>query len=265
MRTDSTKISPAPLVSVIVPVWNGADWLDETVQSVLAQEHRPLELLLVDDGSTDGSGAKAADWAQRRPEVKLLQLAHGGVAKARNAGAEASSGGWISFLDQDDLWPVQALARHREHWRAHPETDGTMGRQHIFLQEGVPRPVWLKNEWLLSDQPGSTLGALVLRREVWERIGPFDASYSMGSDSDWLMRSREAGVHFAPLADVTLQRRIHEGNHSHDISTMRTDLIRALHLSLQRRKAAGESASLLSAEPSLETTQLGPTEPGTAT
>jgi glycosyltransferase involved in cell wall biosynthesis len=99
----------AVLVSVIVPVYNCADCLAETLESILAQTHRQLELICIDDGSTDGSGAILEDFAARDTRVQVLQQSNAGAGAARNLGLDAASGQWLAFLDADDLFEPRML------------------------------------------------------------------------------------------------------------------------------------------------------------
>ena len=104
-------MSPAPLVSVITPVWNAAATLAATVASVRAQSLPDWEMLIVDDGSTDGSPALAAALAAGEPRLRLLGWAENrGAAAARNAGIRAARGRYLAFLDADDLWRPGKLA-----------------------------------------------------------------------------------------------------------------------------------------------------------
>ena len=93
-----------PLVSAVMAVYNGADLIGESIASALAQSHESLELLVVDDGSTDATAALVGRWRERDRRVKLLSCAHGGQALALNLGIAASRGAYIARLDHDDLW-----------------------------------------------------------------------------------------------------------------------------------------------------------------
>ena len=93
-----------PFVSVIMAVYNGADLVGETIASVLAQSHEALELLVVDDGSTDATAVVVSEWARRDRRVKLLPRGHAGQAIALNDGIAASQGAYIARVDHDDLW-----------------------------------------------------------------------------------------------------------------------------------------------------------------
>src|SRR5262249_3984793 len=110
----------APLISCIVPVFNGECYLRETLESILAQTYQPLELIVVDDGSTDGTAAVAAGYGAR---IRYLWQAHAGALAARNRGLSAAQGEFIAFLDADDLWHHNKLARQIARLRERPAID----------------------------------------------------------------------------------------------------------------------------------------------
>ncbi len=99
------------LISVVIPVYNTRDTLGACVESMLAQTHACFELLLLDDGSTDGSGALCDAYAQKDARVRVLHLDHAGVAAARNRGIDAARGDFIGFVDSDDTAEPAYLAR----------------------------------------------------------------------------------------------------------------------------------------------------------
>ncbi len=118
-------MSPSPLVSVVAIFLNAERFLDEAIRSVLAQTHPAWELLLVDDGSTDGSGPLARGWAEREPE-RVRCLAHPGhrnlgMSASRNLGLQHARGEYLALLDADDLWLPEKLARQVAILEANPE------------------------------------------------------------------------------------------------------------------------------------------------
>src|SRR5436190_9496549 len=94
------------LISCIVPVFNGDRYLAETLDSILAQTHRPIEIIVVDDGSTDGTSAIAAEYGEK---IRYIRQENSGVASARNLGLQSARGDFIAFLDADDLWHAGKL------------------------------------------------------------------------------------------------------------------------------------------------------------
>lgn len=98
-----------PLISIIVPVYNVASYLPRTIESILSQDMSDFELLMLDDGSTDGSVKVMEEYAARDERLTVVQLNHGGVCRARNAGLERAQGEWIMFMDSDDTLTPGAL------------------------------------------------------------------------------------------------------------------------------------------------------------
>ena len=227
-------MTSALLVSVVVPVYNGERFLGEALDSVLSQAYEPLEVIVVDDGSTDDSGAVA----QSRP-VRYLRRAHEGVSAARNAGIAAAQGELIAFIDADDLWAPDALATQVRHLLAHPSTGIVLGQMRIVVEPGTPRPPWYRPEWESATVPSSQP---VARRSVFEEIGGFDPSYRMAEDIDWLARAQEAGVERAVLPDVVLIYRLHGANSTYEQDVAQSHTFRLLREMLARRRAVGYRA-----------------------
>lgn len=101
----------SPLVSVIIPAYNAEDLIGETLETVVLQSYENLEILVVDDGSTDGTVAVVEDWCVRDRRIRLIRQGNQGVCGARNAGIEAASGDYLAFLDADDLWHPEKIRR----------------------------------------------------------------------------------------------------------------------------------------------------------
>ncbi|RYG57930.1 hypothetical protein EON80_27670 [bacterium] len=141
------------------------------------------------------------------------------------------------MLDQDDVWPPTALRHHIEARQQHPNADATWGSQQLFLEPGASCPSWLRPHFLEHPTRGTFFSGFLARREVFERVGPLDESYLMGSDTDWFARAQEAQLNTIHLPEVTLLKRVHSENHSAQVETAHLDLTRALHASLQRRRA----------------------------
>ncbi|MDR2891159.1 MAG: glycosyltransferase [Alistipes sp.] len=133
------KIVTASLVSVIVPVYNAEKYLARAIDSVLAQTHKNLELILIDDGSMDGSGAICDDYATQDPRVKVIHKANGGVSAARNDGIEAAEGEFIAFCDNDDFMAPGMLARLLEIC-ADTDADIAHCRRERALIDTLPTP-----------------------------------------------------------------------------------------------------------------------------
>jgi glycosyltransferase involved in cell wall biosynthesis len=212
-----------PLVSAIVPVREGERYLGEALDSILAQDYPRLETIVVDDGSTDGSVALA-----RGRGVRVLEQENAGPGAARNAGVEASSGELLAFLDQDDAWLPGKVRTQVDALRASPDAAYAYARMEVVLEPGCDWPAWLDRGWLAEPPMGYCPGTLMVTRDAFDAVGPFDPDYVAFSDGEWLVRARRAGLGCLLLDDVLLRYRIHDTNHSHDRESFRRELFRAL-------------------------------------
>lgn len=228
------------LISVVIPVFNGARFLCAAIESALSQEGQRIEVVVVDDGSTDGS----AELAAADSRLRCVRQAHGGPGAARNNGVGATSGEFIAFLDADDLMPPDKLAIQVGHLRAHPDIGCVLGRQELLLEAGARLPDWASGHpaWL-RDKPDSVRHeqippmSMVLRRKVFEEVGPFDTDFALAEDVDWIFRLREASIGLAILDDVVLLRRLHGGNLTYDTAGCDAAMFAVLKARIDRRRS----------------------------
>ena len=222
----------SPLVSAVIPVYNGERYLAEAIESVLAQDYRPVELVVVDDGSTDGSG----DIARSYPLVRYIRQSHQGVSAARNAGIAAARGEFIAFLDADDVWTPDKLTVQMGYLLAHPDVGFAFARQRFLCEQGIEAPPWFRQDLLAQDHVGFMPSTLVARKAVFERAGGFDTALRRGEDTEWLLRARDCGVQMGIVQETLLLRRVHSGN----VSLMKPPdyefLLGLLKQSIDRRK-----------------------------
>ncbi|MFT4519068.1 MAG: glycosyltransferase involved in cell wall biosynthesis [Halioglobus sp.] len=224
------------LVSVVVPVYNGEQYLAEALDSVLSQTERNLEILVVDDGSNDSSAAIIAEYTDRDERVRMLTQPNSGVTAARNAGILASRSQYIAFIDQDDRWRHDALATHLHTLYSKPDLGYTLAHQVCFLQPGATAPDWFQLQKLDEAVAGYLPGALCTRRSVFDTIGLFDERYSVSSDADWFAKARDANVTMELLSQVILERRIHSVNQSRHAEFIQKELLQLLHESIRRKR-----------------------------
>jgi glycosyltransferase involved in cell wall biosynthesis len=231
--TIAGKAAP-PLVSVILPTFNSERFLVDTLQSVLTQDYRAFEIIAVDDGSTDGT----LDLLRAQSEVAWIEQPHRGVAAARNTAIAGARGSILSFLDSDDLWPSDRLTVAVAHLEAHPDVGYVLGRQRMFAEPGCPVPSWVRPEWLAEPHDAANAGVLVVRREVFARVGGFNIDFDLGEDTEWLTRASEARIPMARLPDVLLHRRLHGANLSIKTLDRRKEaLARIARESIRRRRS----------------------------
>lgn len=209
-----------PRVSVVIPTYNRARLICETLDSVLAQTYRDFEIIVVDDGSTDGTQEVVSRYG---PSLRYLRQENAGPAAARNAGIRASGGEYVAFLDSDDLWLPRKLEEEMAVLASEPSCawaycdvemfDGQNGR--VIGRYGKlvhrPRQGWVPRWLLLGDFVASPTP--VVRRTVFEQVGYFDESDVLRHREDWDMWLRIAArypVRYLP--QVLARYRRHSGS-----------------------------------------------------
>ena len=226
-----------PLVSCIVPTYNGEAYLAEALDSILAQTYPSLEIVIADDGSTDATLAIAARYGDR---VRVAVQANGGPAAARNLGLREARGPFLAFLDQDDLWHPGKLARQMGRFAVRPDLDVSVAHVQRFwtaaLKEQADR---FHDHRVAKPIPGYITGTFVVRRRVFELVGPFDADVRFADSMAWFMRATERGVVSELLPDVLLRHRMHGQNLSQsEADGSRDEFLRVLKASLDRRRTS---------------------------
>ena len=229
----------SPLVGVVIPVHDGERFLAEALASVISQTYRPMQLIVVDDASTDASADVAADFEGVEVLAMSEQL---GASGARQVGWQATEAPLLSFLDADDRWLPGKIESQVGYLREHPEVDLVLGRQEVALEAGTDVPEWLPHDRVVDEVGGIPLNSGLVRREVLEAVG-FDRSLHVGEWRDWLMRVREAGFAQAVTDEVTLVRRVHETNLSHRRAEMRKEVFRSLHRRIERDRERSPEGS----------------------
>jgi glycosyltransferase involved in cell wall biosynthesis len=223
------------LVSVIIPVFNAASFLPQAVASIDRQGYHPLEIIVVDDGSTDNTAEVARSLAS---VSRYLYQENKGPSAARNLGLKQATGEFIAFLDADDQWPLGKLDLQLGRLRAEPQLDVVLGRiQYISLPGAAAIDLVFETEDRTLTHVH--LGSGVYRRPVFERVGLFEESLRYSEDVDWFMRAREEDISMVILGDVTLLYYLHAGNMTREMTVERSNLAAVMRLSLERRRRRG--------------------------
>jgi len=223
-----------PLVTVIVPVHNGERFLRSALESLYAQDYQPFEVVLVDDGSSDGSAAIARTF----PGLRYLRQENQGQAAARNTGLSLARGEFVAYLDDDDLIPPHKLRRQAKYLVANPQVGCVLARQQIMLEPDVDPPEWLSRDPVFGDLDGVPLVSAMIRTQLLREIGGFDPSYRFAEDRDLFVRLREHGVHIDVLPEVLLFRRFHGENVNFRSRPEKHPLLRSLKAKIDRERAA---------------------------
>lgn len=223
-----------PRVSVIIPAYNAARYIEAALASAFAQDAAPFEVIVVDDGSTDGTGDVAAAIAVKRP-LQVIRQKNGGAGAARNTGVAAAQGEYLAFLDADDLWEPPKLRLQREYLLAHPEAGFVLTHELLFV-EGGDVPPWIRPEQVREPHPAWVPSALMVRRETLDAVGMFDPRYRVGDDSDWFVRATDMRIPSAVLPEVLLRRRVHTTNITAQGAESQLGLLRLLRASIERKR-----------------------------
>jgi glycosyltransferase involved in cell wall biosynthesis len=227
-----------PLISVVIPVYNAAPFLAEALASVFAQDYRPIEVIVVDDGSTDQSLAIAKAWS---PGLRILQQENAGQAVARNRGIACARGPYVAFIDADDLWPEGKLRRQLDLLQQRAELDFVLGRVEVDYRASAGEGPLIfrgadKNIALFL------FGAGLFRRALFDRAGLLSEDLRNSEDVDWFMRAREAGATWLLLDEVGLIYRRHGANLTEHLPLEKTEIFRVLARSAARRRARPAAA-----------------------
>jgi len=221
------------MISVVIPAYNREAYIGEAVESVLAQDHRPIEIIVVDDGSDDAT----ADVAARFDGVRCVWREHGGAAAARNTGVEQAQGDLLAFLDSDDRWHPDKLERQLAARSRQPDTEIVLGHVEHFLSPDLSPHERARLVCPDRPGPGFCVGAMVVSTAVFLDIGPFDETLRVGEFIDWYARAEEAGLTTLMLDEVVLQRRIHAGHLNQPPVDVRRDFARLLKARIDRKRS----------------------------
>jgi len=211
-----------PFISVIIPTFNRLDLLKKTVDSVREQTFRDFEIIVVNDGSSDGTGK----WLEYQQDVTHLDQVNSGIAASRNNGAAIATGQWLAFLDHDDLWAPDKLQIQAEFVRENPRF-ALVAARHVRL--GRKHRARRRCKWVMGDlfvkafsESFIHTSSVLIRRDVFDKIGGFPTQYRFADEFDvWLKIA--AAYPIAYVDDPLVFIRFYESNTSHDRIGVRTD------------------------------------------
>lgn len=195
---------PAREVSVVIPVRNGAKFVRDAIESVLSQSGVTVELILVDNASTDGTAGILASYGS---VLTVIREAVPGAARARNAGVRMAAREYLAFLDADDVWSAGKLEKQIAALDAAPGVGLVFGLGQEFCHGVFP----IRKE----PQPFLSASTLLCRRETFLRIGEFPEAAG-GEVVAWYGWASSLGIQSYVLPEVVLRRRVHAANSSRD-------------------------------------------------
>ncbi len=224
---------PEPSISVVIPAFNAARYLAEAVESVLAQSLPVAEVVIVDDGSTDGTASLAGSFG---PPVRCVQRENGGIGAARNTGVALCTGEWLAFLDADDLW---APGRLEAQFAASVQSGAAIvfGQVRQFISPDLDLAERARVAVDERVQPGLFASGMLIRRGTFLRVGPFSETARVGEFIDWYGRALDLGLSMHVSPELVLERRIHANNTGRGASEARIDYAIVLRQRLARLRA----------------------------
>lgn len=211
-----------PFVSVIIPTYNRLGLLKETLESVRNQSFRDFEIVVVNDGSDDGT----AEWLAQQRDVIFVDQTNCGIASSRNKGSLVSKGEWLAFLDHDDMWAPDKLQRQVDFVRVNPEV-GMVAVKHVRLGTrtiSTGPGKWIKGDLFAKAFSESFIhtSSVMIRKDVLEKIGGFPTKYRFADEFDvWLKISRNYDIAF--LDEPLVFIRFYDSNTSHNRLGVRSD------------------------------------------
>ena len=222
------------LVSVVLPLHNAAPYLAEAIDSVLVQSHRPLEIIVVDDGSTDGSGDIAQSYGD---VIRYVWQTNQGQAAAMNRGVALVGGDYLTFIAADDRWTPDKLAKQMAFIQQQPDVDLVFGMLKQFISPELTADAQAQFAIPEAAQPGYMAGTMLCRTSTFRGVGPLLENVTVGEFVDWYARAMEQGLHHSLIPEVLYWRRVHGSNLTVRRRDAYDDYARVLHAALQRRRA----------------------------
>lgn len=222
-----------PSVTVVMAVYNGEKYLREALNSILEQTYQNIEIILVDDGSSDQTREIAASYGS---DVRYIFQPNQGQPMAQNLGISLSKSPYIAFLDADDLYNPEKTRLQVHFLEQHPEVDFVLGYVEQFFSPDMSLEHQKKKLCLSGIWPGYLSVAGLFRRECFETVGLFKEIQRIGLFVEWYMRAEEKGLKNKLIPEQVCRRRIHENNMTTQAQDPRGEYLQIVKKALERRK-----------------------------
>ncbi len=242
--------APMPTFSIVIPTYNRAGLLPEAIESVLAQTVADWELIIVDDGSIDGTADAVAGY-RSDSRVQYVYQPNQGRSKARNHGARLAQGEFLGFLDSDDMYLPDALATHLQAFTQRPELGLTIGG--LTYIDDQRQPLGIRSPWEEGGQLGladwlfhcyAQPATVLLRRSWFEKTEGFDSDCETAEDWDLFLRLAAAGCPMAWVQQPVCKYRLHAASSSRQLGVHRAGSLKALAKAFEGTQALPEIAAL---------------------
>ena len=222
-----------PLISVVIPVFNGAKYLEEALQSIENQENIDFEIIVIDDGSTDATAKIVETWPR---SVQYIYQSNQGPAHARNVGIKAAKGNFIAFLDADDTWPSGKIATQIALLNQYLATELVWSKTKCVLEDGILNTQG--KAYKIDPEPNFIpfLGAALFRKTAFDKVGLFDISLRFGEDIDWYNRACEMSINILKSDTLGLYYRMHNHNSTRNTVALNQGTVQLLKKKLDRNR-----------------------------
>lgn len=196
-----------PVIDVIIPVYNREKYIRETIESILEQSWQNINIVLVDDGSTDASREIINEFTNKHSNIQLISKEHNsGISDTSNIGLHHTTAEYIAFLDSDDLWDKEKLFKQMQYLKMNDSVDICF----TLVKEFDHNPT--KNLARKETFKGYHKSAMLCRSYIFKEIGEFDTNLAVGEFIDWLSRCSAKQIQFGMLEEILTYRRVHESN-----------------------------------------------------
>ena len=224
----------SPLISVVIPAYNQAEFLNASIESVLEQSYPTVELLVVNDGSTDGTSQLLRQYEPLK-NVRIINQENQGLSAARNRGIRAAQGSYIALLDSDDLMRPDRLEKQYAAFKNHPEVDAIYTSVDLIdsddhpigslRRKAIPQKNFLAEEFFRHQIPSPS--TLLVKRDLFSSH-LFDQEKRIGEDLEWTLRAAHHYTYFCLDSPLTSYRR-HRENLSEKLALLRKNELEILH------------------------------------
>ncbi len=223
------------LVSVIIPVFNAEKYVRDALESVLSQSYKDIELICINDRSTDHSLSVLESFGKK---ITLINNVNNcGTAESRNKGIRIARGEYLAFIDNDDIWESNKLEVQMNHFRNNPHLDIISCYMQCFISPDISEEIKNIRHCPPDPMEGYIPSTVIIKRTAFERVGYFESRWKNGESVAWMFKAKDAGLKFGMVDDVLVKRRIHETNKSAlDPATSKRDYLRIVKESLDRRR-----------------------------
>lgn len=223
------------LISVILPVFNAEKYVGEAIKSVLSQTYKNLELICINDNSTDSSLFRLELFGD--DIIRITNKDNVGTSESRNKGIRRAKGEFLAFIDNDDVWESNKLEVQLNHFNDNPELDISFSYMKSFISPELSEELKNLRYCPPDSMPGYIPSTMVVKRASFDHVGYFDARWKNGESIDWLFKAIEAGLNFGLVDDVLVKRRIHKANKGAlGSSTSKSEYLKIIRESLARRR-----------------------------